>query len=212
MKRSDRRLQTLGLVVIVVASLVMVLEFLPSRGVQIEGDPQPTVSPTVSSTVSPAPPAPENLPAHQHELARRFEAAAVMLHAKQYEHALVALRQVLLLAPRMPEAHTNRGFALLGLKRPELAEQAFRQALEIKREQLNAYYGLAIAREDLGDRPGALGAMRTFVHLANAEDPFVRKGRAALWEWQDASQPPGEPEHALALSAEKPASEPETPN
>ncbi|MBW2724311.1 MAG: tetratricopeptide repeat protein, partial [Deltaproteobacteria bacterium] len=125
-------------------------------------------------------------------------------------HALVALRQVLLLAPRMPEAHSNRGFALLGLKRAELAEQAFQQALEINRQQLNAYYGLAIAREEMGDRPAALGAMRTFVHLADAEDPFVRKARAALWEWQNDSPSSGDPERVLAGSVEKPAFETES--
>jgi len=29
--------------------------------------------------------------------------------------------------------------------------------------------------------------MRTFVHLSPAGDPYVRKARAALWEWQAAS-------------------------
>jgi hypothetical protein len=27
--------------------------------------------------------------------------------------------------------------------------------------------------------------MRTFVHLTKADDPYLPKARAALWEWQD---------------------------
>ncbi|MBI3069379.1 MAG: hypothetical protein HYY79_11040, partial [Betaproteobacteria bacterium] len=28
--------------------------------------------------------------------------------------------------------------------------------------------------------------MRTFVHLAKADDPYLRKAQAALWEWEEA--------------------------
>jgi hypothetical protein len=41
-----------------------------------------------------------------------------------------------------------------------------------------------MAHDGLNDRPMALGAMRTFVHLAQPDDPYLRKARAALWEWQ----------------------------
>lgn len=118
------------------------------------------------------------------EVDRRFNEATVMLHAKQFEHALTALHRVLELAPKMPEAHVNMGYAMLGLQRFTAARDFFSGALELRPAQANAYYGLALALDALNDRPGALGAMRTFVHLAKPDDVFVRKARAALWEWQ----------------------------
>ena len=58
-----------------------------------------------------------------------------------------------------------------------------------------------MASEALGDMPAALGAMRSFVHLAPPDDPFVTRARSALWEWQSAGAPaPGE--------AGRPAAEP----
>ena len=50
----------------------------------------------------------------------------------------------------------------------------------MRREQLNAYYGLAVALEALGDLAGAKGAMRTYVHLGKPDDPYVRKAEAAV--------------------------------
>lgn len=178
--RVDRRLHTLGAVTIVVIGTAGILQLIPSRGFEIQTE---TENPE-EVDVAPSRPEAYATSSHARELARHFEAAVVMLHAKKFEHALVALDQVLALSPGMPEAHTNRGFALLGLKRPERAQQAFKRALELKAEQVNAYYGWAIAADELGDRPAALGAMRTFVHLADPGDPFVRNARAALWEWQ----------------------------
>jgi hypothetical protein len=52
--------------------------------------------------------------------------------------------------------------------------------------QANAYYGLAITSEKLGDLEGAIGAMRSFLHLADGstDKKHLRKARAALWEWE----------------------------
>lgn len=118
------------------------------------------------------------------EVATRFEQAVMMLHAKQYEHALTALHRVLELAPRMPEAHVNMGFALVGLGRYDAARDFFTSAIELRPGQANAYYGLGVALEALGDLRGATGAMRSYVHLADQSDPHVRKARSALWEWE----------------------------
>lgn len=126
--------------------------------------------------------------AHADEVTLRFNQAVVMLHARQYEHAATALHRVLLLAPRLPEAHVNMGFALLGLQRAAEARAAFDRALAFKPDQANAYYGLALAWEAQGDRAMALGAMRSYVHLARHERPeHLARARAALWEWQAAS-------------------------
>lgn len=120
----------------------------------------------------------------QAEIRTRFNQGVLILHARQYEHALTAFHRVLQLAPTMPEAHVNMGYALIGLGRHKEAGDFFASALELRKEQVNAYFGLAVALDATGDRPGAIGAMRSFVHLAAAEDPFRRRGEAALWEWE----------------------------
>lgn len=118
------------------------------------------------------------------EIKVRFTQGVAMLHAKQHEHALTAFHRVLELAPEMPEAHVNMGFALVGLGRFEAARSFFESATALRPQQVNAYYGLAVALEGLGDLRGAIGAMRTYVHLASKDDPYARKAQAALWEWE----------------------------
>lgn len=141
----------------------------------------------------PAPPDPRSQPAEHarearaRELAERFQQGVVMLHAKRYEHALTAFHRALELAPRLPEAHVNMGYALLGLKRYQAAHDFFMSAIEIRPNQANTYYGLALSLEALGDLPGARGAMRSYIHLTGKNDPYVRKARAALWEWEEKS-------------------------
>lgn len=121
----------------------------------------------------------------EREIESRFQQAAIMLHAGQHEHAAAALHRLLELAPQMPEAHVNMGFALVGLKRHAAARDFFATAIELNPLQANAYYGLALAADELGDRPAAVGAMRSYLHLAQDEDPrHLGKARAALWEWE----------------------------
>lgn len=124
--------------------------------------------------------------ARDRELHARFAQSVAMLHARQYDHAVTALHRVLELDPRMPEAHVNMGYALLGLQRAQPARDFFESATTLRPGQANAYYGLAVALDALGDREAALGAMRTFVHLSTPDDPFRRKGEAAVWEWSAA--------------------------
>lgn len=120
------------------------------------------------------------------EIQARFDQGVVMLHAKRYEHALTAFHRVLELDAEVPEAHVNIGFALLGMEKPAQARDFFQSAIELRPRQLNAYYGLAVAQERLGDLAAARGAMRTYAHLAPQADPFRRKAEAALWEWEAA--------------------------
>ena len=126
--------------------------------------------------------------AKQLEVDMRFKQAILMLHAKQFDNAIKSLHRVLELAPRMPEAHVNMGYAFLGGGDAKTARDFFVSAIELNLNQLNAYYGLGIASEALGDMESALGAMRTYVHLSPKSDPFVAKARAALWEWQAARE------------------------
>ena len=122
----------------------------------------------------------------QSELRLRFDQAVVMLHARQYEHAVTALSRVIELAPAMPEAHVNMGYAMLGLKRGDAARRSFLSAIELRPELANAYYGLAIAEEQRADLEAALGGMRSYLHLARADAPHRVRARAALWEWEEA--------------------------
>lgn len=145
-------------------------------------------SPAPSASAVAARPAPTAGP-HEAELRRRFDQAVLLLHSRQYERAVRALHQVLLLSPRLPEAHVNMGYALLGLQRLQEARDFFDSATHLKPGQANAYYGLAMAWEASGDLAMATGAMRSYLHLARDEQPeHLRRARAALWEWEQAQE------------------------
>lgn len=119
-------------------------------------------------------------------LSRHFSQGVRMLQAGNPQGALIAIHQVLELAPRMPEAHVNMGYALLGMGQAAAAADFFFTAIELRAEQANAYFGLAVALEEEGDLELAIGAVRTYIHLAGAEpeNQYVRKARSALWEWE----------------------------
>lgn len=127
------------------------------------------------------------------ELDLRFKQGVIMLHAREYEHAMTAFHRVLQLAPKMPEAHVNMGFAMLGQKRYKEALDFFDGATELKRNQLNAYYGMAEAYEGLGDYRGALESMEAWLHRAKPDDPFRRRAEAAVWEWRERLKKDGPP-------------------
>jgi tetratricopeptide (TPR) repeat protein len=119
---------------------------------------------------------------YRQEVSERFEQAVAMLHAKQYKYAVTALKRIIELAPRMPEAYVNMGFALLGLEDYEAAGEYFNTATELRPTQANAYWGLGEALAGLKDYEGALGAMRSYIHLSTPDDPYLPRARAALWE------------------------------
>ena len=117
---------------------------------------------------------------------QEFQQAVAMLHTLQFEHAIQGFQEVLSLRPTMPEAHVNMGFALLGLKRYEAAIDFFNSATDLRPSQYNAYYGLAVANEELGNLRKAIAAMQAYVHVAAANDAHVRRAEAAIWEWEAA--------------------------
>lgn len=158
------------LIVLVMATLVVVLTNVV--------DSQPPVSRHVAPMMA------SKQAIAEDELTLRFQQAVVMLHAGQFEHAITALHRVIELDPRLPEAHVNMGYALLGLERYKAAHDFFMQATNLNPYQGNAYWGLSVAYERLENLPAALGAMRTFIHLAKPDDPYLRRARSALWEWE----------------------------
>ncbi|MBL8343231.1 MAG: hypothetical protein JNL30_17325 [Rubrivivax sp.] len=188
------------------AAALLTLASILALGAALDGRlPEPATPPArpsaATSSHTPRPPLP---PPHAAEVQRRFEQAVVMLHARQHGHALTALHSVLALAPQLPEAHANAGFALLGLERAREARDFFEGAIALAPGQANAYYGLALAWEASGDLAMATGAMRSYLHLARDERPeHLRRARAALWEWEQAralASPPSAPGPPAAAS------------
>jgi len=121
------------------------------------------------------------------DLQTSFQDAVALLNARHYEQAVDAFHKVLMLRPEMPEANVNMGYSLLGLQRYEMARQFFQSTIDLRPAQRNAYFGLAVAHEGLGELPEAIAAMQIYVHLAPQDDPYRRKAESALWEWQAAT-------------------------
>ncbi len=182
-RRRDARWRTIALLVIAIAAGGGIIAALSEGG--LFGWRFSTLGPAARGQVRATDPI-------RQEIHQRFQQGVVMLHAKQHEHAMTAFHRVLQLDPALPEAHVNMGFALIGLERYDAARDFFESALALRKEQANAYYGLAVALDELRDRPGAIGAMRTFVHLSKPDDPYVRKAEAAVWEWEAERKSAGE--------------------
>ena len=69
---------------------------------------------------------------------------------------------------------------------PEAARSFFDTASSLRPAQANAYYGLAVASEGLGDLAQARTAMKAYLHVADGNDPYRRKAESAIWEWEAA--------------------------
>lgn len=117
-------------------------------------------------------------------LHQQFQQAVALLQHGEYDYAVQGFHDVLKIAPDMPEAHVNMGFALLGLEEFEAARSFFDTATNLRPGQTNAYYGLAVAHEGLGDLRLAVAAMRAYTHIADGDEPYRRKAEAAIWEWE----------------------------
>lgn len=165
----------LGAALIMAAGIIFTL--LPSRSIQ---------SPAAEKVDPHTDPEQHMRQQQTSEVGVRFQQSVVMLHAKRYEEAIAALQRLIKLAPRLPEAHVNMGFALLGLKQYSEAHKAFETALEIRSTQANAYYGLALALKGMNDTEGAVGAMRSYIHLSTPDDPYLNNARTTLSEWEKA--------------------------
>jgi cytochrome c oxidase subunit I len=134
------------------------------------------------------------------EIKSRFERGAALLDERRFEEASAELHRLLALAPQMPEAHVNMGFAMLGLERYAIAQSFFEVAIALRAQQNNAYFGLALALHGAGDLPRALGAMRSYIHLSGPDDPYRANAKAAIDEWQ-AEQRRGQGAPAAAAPA-----------
>ncbi|MDH3658961.1 MAG: tetratricopeptide repeat protein [Alphaproteobacteria bacterium] len=171
--RRDRLLTMSTIIAVGVLALGALLALLPDRGV-------------VASLQAPAAEAQKRLSINDHQPAfdRHFKQGVALLRAGKVGEAYQVLTAASAIAPNVPEALVNLGFAAVALERAEEAEAAFLRAIEIRPEQRNAYFGLAESRELQGDHRGAVHAMSTFLHLTPEDDPFRRRADAAIWEWR----------------------------
>jgi len=170
-RRPDKRLATVVVTAGIVALLMLVLNNLPLGGTPTQ--PKPEIANNESAAE-----------AHSDGVERHFQRGTALLQAGHFRQAAGEFHAVLRLAPALPEAHVNLGFALLSLGRVAAARDAFLAALNFRSTQVNAYWGLAVSLEQSCDVAGAVGAMRTYVHLADPDNPYLRRARSALWEWE----------------------------
>lgn len=173
--RRDVRLAAAGVTLALTLVIGLLLAYWPTE----------IGTPAAGGTAAIANPASHVAEKRRQAIDREFGEGVRLLNARQYQAAASALHRVLELAPQMPEAHVNMGFAMIGLDKPAMARDFFEAAISLRTTQMNAYYGLAIALEATGDIEGAMGAMRTYVHRSQPDDPFVRKANAAMWEWEE---------------------------
>lgn len=117
--------------------------------------------------------------------------AAGIAHLRQGDaHAAArAFEAARRINPHAAEVYVNLGYAYLELGRSQEAAMLLNRATELRPDLINAYFGLAEALDAIGDRPGAAGAMRVYLHRAAPDDPFRRRAMAALWEWEQAAGP-----------------------
>ena len=163
---TDVRLRAVLLTVFLVVIIAAVVQFWPAS------------TPSTTATI------PAEVTTNDSQLKRHFDGAVTQLRTGHYKQAINGFRAVLEQSPAMPEAYINTGFANIELQQYEQAMKSFQVAIDLRPTQVNAYWGLAVSLEGLCDIAGAIGAMRTYIHLAPADDPFLVKARAALWEWE----------------------------
>ena len=185
MRKIDRRIAALLLTLVAIVAIKISIDLLPSQtdkpapGEPASGEPEASATTDVVTQEKKL----AKVKALK-EIDVRFKQAIAMLHSKRYGHAVTALQRVLKLAPEMPEAHVNMGFALIGMEEYKAAGNYFNRAIDLKGMQVNAYYGLAVALEGMGDLMGAIGAMESYLHLVREDDKYKEKAQAALWEWR----------------------------
>jgi len=185
-KRKDRRGLAIAFVVLGIIGGGLLVERWATVGDyakptnEVKPAEKAAVAPKAKETAdSPVP------PVKMDSFARHFLAAANLLQAKKYAESIEVLEAARKMRPHVPELFVNLGYAHFGLEQYENSVEDFNKALSMKPSLVNAYYGLAESLEKLGDLEGALGAMRTYLHLGAEEDPFRRKAMAAAWEWQE---------------------------
>lgn len=122
----------------------------------------------------------------QRELAARFKQGVAMLQLGEFEHAVTAFHRVLVLAPGLPEAHLNMGFALYELKDYQGAQRFFEGAKALAPDFLNVEYGLAISLFAQGKAIEAVHHMATYLRGLKHDDPFRKAAEEKMKKMESA--------------------------
>jgi thiol-disulfide isomerase/thioredoxin len=210
-------LAAFGIVMAIGLATGLTFERTELRGVTVTppADTAPANAPLADTPLAgpseqPAP-APEGEPA---SFSEAFAAGIAFLRLGDAHSAVQAFETARKANPHAPEVYANLGFAYLELNQPAASRTVFERASAIAPMQANVYFGLAEALDALGDTEGAMGAMRTYLHLAPGDDPFRRRAMSALWEWEtrDAAAPaPAAGPDAPVLTANKAPAKAATP-
>lgn len=199
-RRRDRRWIVAGAVSLVIVGLGAVIDFLPSRGVDMR---RPAESGERADNgfagLQAVPGKPANVEEKTDALSRQaadphtaladrlFAEAEKALGAKNYDAALHQLNQAQAWAQRYPKAYYLIARALEGKGDHETARDFYRATIDRDPAYADAYWGFATTSESLGDLHSALGGMRSFLHTVPDADPQrlrVAQARSAIWEWE----------------------------
>ncbi|MBI5509856.1 MAG: tetratricopeptide repeat protein [Deltaproteobacteria bacterium] len=126
------------------------------------------------------------LQSQPYDVAALVSLAGLLLNRDKPEVALAVVDKALAREPAHVEGLTNRGFALLDLGRVAEAQESFERAIAARAAYANAYFGLAEARERLGNFAGARAAYESFLDRADATDPFREDAAERVRRLKDA--------------------------
>lgn len=117
--------------------------------------------------------------------AKLFADGVAFMQQGRIHEAIITFEAAQKRQPNVPEAAVNLGFLHLSRKDYPRSRALFEQTIRNHPSQTNAYWGVAMAAEGMGDTEFALDAIRTFMHLEPESSPFHRKALAAAWEWEE---------------------------
>jgi arylsulfatase A-like enzyme/Flp pilus assembly protein TadD len=105
----------------------------------------------------------------------------LLLHEEKYEESVARYQKLLELEIESFEIHLNLARGLLALRSFREAETHFAEAIERLPDQVEAWQGLAQARSDRGDLPGALAVLKDAEAAIPEEASFHQREGALLW-------------------------------
>lgn len=204
--RPDKRFRMISTGVLLIAAIGLVVNELPSRGVDARslqksaplppsvqaGGEQYQRKPEAASPyeylIDPSQdPAGHAEQRRANSIRQNLAQAKAQLEAKNHDDAIRALNRVMMLQPDNAEAHAQMGLALIGRGQYDVASDFLLRAIDLDPYQANAYFGIAMVEESAGNLEGAIGGMRNFLHVTDDPDPGrlqVAQARSAIWEWE----------------------------
>jgi tetratricopeptide (TPR) repeat protein len=133
---------------------------------------------------------PQSAPAH-------FNLGTALTLAGRLNDAIDELRRALTIDPGYTNAQNNLGNALSAAGRPREAIGYFLAALATRPAYPEAHYGLGLAKRQIGDRDGAVAAMREAVRL---KPDWLPPTLDLAWILASTSESPAEHNEALQLA------------